>query len=1021
MFAAPAWMFAVPGTANFPRWLADRGFVRKITRWGSILVIGALVGGVETAQAAPPIVTTIPDIVGPAGSQWFGQQVVVLANGNFVVTDPTFDSEDGVDVGAVYLYDGVTNRPIRTLRGTRARDRVGSNGVVDLRNGDFVVASPYWSSTQAGVGAVTLVDGSTPVGVELPLVAVVSAANSLIGTSTNDNVGSGRVTALANGDFVVASPNWDNVETRAPGVGAVTLVDGSVPTGGVVSAANSLIGAKSSDSVGSGGVTALANGDFVVASPYWNSPEAGALYVGAVTLVDGSVPTGGVVLAANSLIGAKTYDSVGSGGVTALANGDFVVASPFWSNPDTGALNVGALTLVDGSVPTAGVVLATNSLTGNRALGRLTALANGNFLLWTSFWTDAATGDRYVGLLTWFDGSMPLVGSFSPSNSMLFGSSGQAPTAALSNGNYVVASRWSNPDAEMPGVGAVTLVDGSAAPGVVVSAANSLIGSNAYDWVGNNRIVALINGDYAVVSSDVNGGAVTYVSADHPQGVVSAANSVFDTGYVRSVSERFTSGGSLVMSTFENRLVLLHVDQPPTFAVAHPNVTVDAAPGATDAVVSFALPVAADLDSTPTVECVPASGSVFTVGSTTVACTATDSAGYTAQTSFTVHVAARANDFVPVPANRLADTRAGSPTVDGLFAGAGQLEAGSTFELTVADRGGVAADAEAAGLNVTAVASSAGGFVTVFPCRTSRPTTSNLNFTPSAVVANAVVAEIGVDGKVCLFVSGATDLVVDVNGFFPATTGLHSISPARVLDTRGQPTFDGLGQGPGLAVAGSITQIQITGRAGVPASATAAVLNLTVTQTVTGGYATVFPCGTPVPATSTINFEANATVANLAVSKISSDGKVCVFSQVDAHLIVDVSGYLPVGTSYNALSPARVLDTRAGHLTVDHLSEGAGPRPAGAVTEVVVAGRGGVALSAETVVLNVTVTGSAGPGFIIVFPCGTTRPTASNLNYDTGATVANAVITNVGVGGEVCLFNSSPTELIADVSGFIPA
>jgi hypothetical protein len=88
------------------------------------------------------------------------------------------------------------------------------------------------------------------------------------------------------------------------------------------------------------------------------------------------------------------------------------------------------------------------------------------------------------------------------------------------------------------------------------------------------------------------------------------------------------------------------------------------------------------------------------------------------------------------------------------------------------------------------------------------------------------------------------------------------------------------------------------------------------------------------------------------------------------------------------------------------------------VTELTVAGRGGVPVDAAAVVLNVTVTAALGAGFATVFPCGSELPNASNLNFVAGVTVPNLVVSKVGVGGKVCVFVSAGTYLIADVSGY---
>jgi hypothetical protein len=74
-------------------------------------------------------------------------------------------------------------------------------------------------------------------------------------------------------------------------------------------------------------------------------------------------------------------------------------------------------------------------------------------------------------------------------------------------------------------------------------------------------------------------------------------------------------------------------------------------------------------------------------------------------------------------------------------------------------------------VNVTVTGARGRGFVTAYPCGTERPQTSNVNFAPGDVVANAAVVPVGSGGAVCLFSSSATNLVVDLNGTFVATYG----------------------------------------------------------------------------------------------------------------------------------------------------------------------------------------------------------------------------------------------------------
>jgi hypothetical protein len=133
---------------------------------------------------------------------------------------------------------------------------------------------------------------------------------------------------------------------------------------------------------------------------------------------------------------------------------------------------------------------------------------------------------------------------------------------------------------------------------------------------------------------------------------------------------------------------------------------------------------------------------------------------------------------------------------------------------------------------------------------------------------------------------------------------------------------------------------------------------------------------------------------------------------------------LPNSTAlFAGLVPARLLESRSGDgaTTVEGQFQGIGPRPAGSITALTVAGRGGVPADASAVVLNVAVTDTQGPGFVTVFPCGSAVPTASSLNYSAGQTIPNAVIAKIGTNGQICLFTLATTHLIVDVNGYYPA
>ncbi len=128
-------------------------------------------------------------------------------------------------------------------------------------------------------------------------------------------------------------------------------------------------------------------------------------------------------------------------------------------------------------------------------------------------------------------------------------------------------------------------------------------------------------------------------------------------------------------------------------------------------------------------------------------------------------------------ARRLLDTR------DGIGAPAGPAAAGSTTEVQVAGRGGVVATAKAVALNVTVTQPKTAGFVTVYPCGQSRPTTSNLNFAVGQSVANLAVIQLPASGKVCLYTDDQTHLIADVNGYFSKDSDFEPMAPRRLVDT----------------------------------------------------------------------------------------------------------------------------------------------------------------------------------------------------------------------------------------------
>ena len=316
----------------------------------------------------------------------------------------------------------------------------------------------------------------------------------------------GGVVALTNGNYVVSSTSWA-LDGKSY-VGAVTWGDGTTGVTGPVSASNSVIGSNSTELVGSGGLIALANGNYVVSTPAWHDETQGPINMGAVTWGNGTIGTTGVVSTTNNLVGVNTYDSVGDGGLVALTNGNYVVVSSGFYVDGTGYV-----TWVDGSRVTTGMVSAANSLVTTTAddfdYGIVTALTNGNYVVISPFWDNGDIAD--AGAVTWGDGTDGTTGVVSVTNSLVGATAddrvgdnrGDGEVTALTNGNYVVSiPQWDN--GSVVDAGAVTWGNGEGGTTGPVSASNSLVGSTTGDMVGDGSfwgivgVTALANGNYIV-------------------------------------------------------------------------------------------------------------------------------------------------------------------------------------------------------------------------------------------------------------------------------------------------------------------------------------------------------------------------------------------------------------------------------------------------------------------------------------------------------------------------------------------
>jgi hypothetical protein len=313
-------------------------------------------------------------------------------------------------------------------------------------------------------------------------------------------------------------------------------------------------------------------------------------------------------------------------------------------------------------------------------------------------------------------------------------------------------------------------------------------------------------------------------------------------------------------------------------------------------------------------------------------------------------------------------------------------------------------------VNVTATGSVAPGYVTVYPCGTSRPNASTLNLQPGHDVSNLALVPVPAgalaDLRLCAWTYATTHLVVDVVGAFvgpeaptsaravgtmegavlqPAHASFVPTTPTRLADKR-----RGARPAPG-----GVTRVPLTTLPGVPGDAVAVVVTVTADRSAGEGYVLAWPCDQPRPSTSSLNLKAGQQRANVAVVAMTSGRELCLVASQATDLVVDLAGaFSPsAATVLTSIEHRRLLDTE---LDV----------------------RDAVPVGTTAVLLNVTSTRALDRGFVTVWPCGTPRPEASNLNLDPAADVANLVAVAPGGQGTVCLYTQAATDLVIDLEGW---
>ena len=345
--------------------------------------------------------------------------------------------------------------------------------------------------------------------------------------------------------------------------------------------------------------------------------------------------------------------------------------------------------------------------------------------------------------------------------------------------------------------------------------------------------------------------------------------------------------------------------------------------------------------------------------------------------------------YEPVTAIRILDSRKAG----------GMLTGGSERTLTLPS-GLVPSDVTGLVLNLTVTEPSGGGYFTIYPCGTTRPVAAAINFLTGETKANLVDTLYRAGDELCLYSSVDAHAVVDLQGYH-GETGEGRLVPrtaVRVIDTRSSDLLAG----------GHVLAVPVIGAGKAPAGTTTVAINVAVTEPQGHGYLTIYPCGTDRPLASNLNFAPGQTISNEVMVEPGAGGEVCIYSSATAHVVVDLNATYHSGNGhrFTALVPGRLGDTR---LSTKAIGDQA--------MQWTIVGASGAPAGTTAVSLNVAVTEPDADGFLTVYPCGVSRPLASNVNFVAGQTVSNHVTVTVGSNGKVCVYSSATTHVVIDVEG----
>jgi len=401
---------------------------------------------------------------------------------------------------------------------------------------------------------------------------------------------------------------------------------------------------------------------------------------------------------------------------------------------------------------------------------------------------------------------------------------------------------------------------------------------------------------------------------------------------------------------------------------------------------------------------------------------ADDSADGPSKTHLTIGgVADGTGTYYATPPTRLLDTRTTGTRKP--------VPAGGTVVVPVLGRAGMpSSGVSAVVINLTAVATTASGYLTAYPGGGSRPATSTLNFPPSWTGATMATVPVGSNGAIAVYNSGGTThVVVDVLGWYAADDAFHA--GTGVMGAQYQPAerqsrvWDAAADKGRMTANQSVTldlSFATPDDPDLDNEVTALALTVTAVEPTRSGYLAVWDGTGDLPGTSTLNFTAGDVVPNMVLVPVShpASGGLRISlanrSSGTTEVLVDLVGAYTtdavVGERFVAGTPVRIVDTRKG-------LGFAGPVLAG-TTHSMTAPDALTGPDSWILVGTMTAINATKNGYLTVWDGSSTRPGVSTLNPRAGRTTAAPVFVPLDPSYAFSVFSSGGTlDLALDVAG----